>query len=145
MKKGFFMKLEDRFSGECQGIVNFDFEHFVEHAHYRTRAEEYDVRDFVYASEILRPRHLIELWELFKKPRKGETLTATAPVFKFDEEQFEVKSHRFDTFADLLAFLDDVLDTHRFVFTYMVSRQSYIDPATFNKTQSFLLRIATKA
>ncbi len=132
------MRLEDRYSGEMGGVEEFNFEHFVEGS-LRNMLPEEDLRDFKYADIILRPRHLIQLWEALK-PATAEIFTARSPVVIFDGESYEISSVRTDTFDDLIKFVEDLTQSNSQVLLYSVSRTHFIDPTTFKARTSYLIR-----
>lgn len=133
------MKLEDKYARAMTGVVEFDFERFVEGSHRNIQASE-DARTFKYEDSILRPRHLVALYEVLKKAPADSLFSATAPVVVFDGETYNVKTRAADTFEDLLKCLEDVIMNQRFTILYSVMRMHVIDSTTFEPRNMFKVR-----
>lgn len=133
------MRFEDKYAGTMAGVTEFDFERFIEGSIRNLQPDE-DPRSFRYEESILRPRHIIELYEILKKAPADTLFTATAPVVVFDGETLNVKTRAADTFEDLCKYLEDIITTQRFTILYAVQRVAAIDPQTFSPKTVFRIR-----
>ncbi|MNS88705.1 hypothetical protein D3C72_1226900 [compost metagenome] len=132
------MKLEDKYAGAMGSVEEFDFEHFVEGS-LRNLMKDDDLRAFRYEDVILRPRHLIGLWETLRST-KAELFTARAPVVVFDGKPYEIRSVATDTFEDLLRYVEDLTQSNSRVLLYSVMRNGFVDPNTFEGTVRYKIR-----
>jgi len=134
------MKLEDRFMGECSGVKPFDIELFVEQ-NLMAKDANVDPRNFVYEQRVIRPRHIIMLYECINTlSMTNEIYSVTGPAFLFDGVNLSVNSYRSPTFEDLLKHLEDAALQNRYLFLYSVETIRIIDPISFVPTSGFICR-----
>lgn len=137
------MKLEDRYPNTSTSVSEFNFEAFVETNVFAPDSKEDDHRDFHYADQILRPRHIVELHECIKRVHQGDNLfSVNAPVFYFDDAQLLVRTIALDSFADLLHAIETIATANKHTFLHSVQRASVVDTQTFQNKTRFKLRFA---